>query len=85
MKRIICSCLLVGGVVAAAMAYPLDGFESTGIRRLALLDLRVQGKLPGPVPVSGGQRPLAEISLNLLEGPGAALTQLPAKDAELQA
>ena len=63
------------------MAYPLDGFESTGIRRLALLDLRVQGKLPGPVQVSGGQRPLAEISLNLLEGPGAALTQLPAKDA----
>ncbi len=67
------------------MAYPLDGFERTGIRRLALLDLRVQGKLSGPVPVSGGQRPLAEISLNLLDGPGATLTALPAKDAELQA
>lgn len=85
MRKIAWSFLLAGFVAAAAMAYPLDGFDSTGIRRLALIDLRVQGKLPGPVPVSGGQRSLTEISLNLLQGPGAALPALPEKDAELQA
>ena len=41
------------GLVEAAGSYPMDGYTTTGIRRLELVRLRVEGRLSGPVPVKG--------------------------------
>lgn len=74
--------LLAGLSAAAAWAYPIDGFEASGIRRLELVRLRVTGAIPGQVPPPGGRRPLSEVRLRLADGAGPA--ELPLVDTELQ-
>ncbi len=74
--------LLVG---TAAEAYPLDGFPTSGIRRLELVRLRVEGALPGTAPPPGGRRPLSDVHLRLTAGAGVPLDALPAPDEALQA
>ncbi len=65
-------------------AYPFDGYESTGIRRLLRLQWVIEGKLRGTLPPPGGQRRLSEIKLNLQNSRGDSLSTLPAMDRELQ-
>ncbi|MGW8321004.1 MAG: hypothetical protein ACWGSD_05565, partial [Thermodesulfobacteriota bacterium] len=67
-----------------ASGYPIDGYPSTGIRRLARLSLIAEGKMPGNLPPPGARRPLSEIRLNLLGPAGDALAVLPAPDPGLQ-
>jgi len=50
-----------------ATAYPLDGYETTGIRRLLAIRLVQEGKLPGGKQPPGALLPLAEVDLRLLE------------------
>ena len=53
--------------VVPAFAYPLDGYETTGIRRLKRLELIRDKKMAGPVLSSGSGHPLDAIFHYLLE------------------
>ena len=50
---------LIGSEVA--LAYPIDGYEYTGIRRLDFYDLAQKGVVPGRQLPAGAKLPLAEI------------------------
>jgi hypothetical protein len=50
----------------AAAAYPLDGYEATGIRRLLAIRLVQEGKLPGGKQPAGALLNLADVDLRLL-------------------
>jgi len=54
------------GATAAAAPYPLDGYETTGIRRLLAIRLVQQGKLPGSKQPAGALLSLADVDLRLL-------------------
>ncbi len=82
--KIFCGSLLLLFILNSAYGYPVDGYETTGIRRLAAIELALAKKLSAPVPVSGARKPIAEIKLNLLKSPGAELSKLPEPDAKLQ-
>ncbi|MCB2149306.1 MAG: serine hydrolase, partial [Deltaproteobacteria bacterium] len=68
-----------------ARAYPIDGFETTGIRRLAFLHQVVEGRSKGPVLPPGARRSIADIRLNLEGDAGRDLDRLPSSDPGLQA
>jgi hypothetical protein len=63
----------------AAGAYPLDGYETTGIRRLLAIRLVQEGKLPGGKQPPGALLTLPDVDLRLV---GASLA-VPPPDAEL--
>ncbi len=66
-------------------AYPVDGYEATGIRRLERLRLRLAGKLSGPVPPPGARKLTPDIHLWLADtDAGKAFETLPAPDPTLQ-
>lgn len=46
--------------------YPIDGYELTGIRRLARLQLIKEGELSGTLPPPGGRKSFTEIRLHLV-------------------
>jgi hypothetical protein len=64
-------------------AYPVDGYEQTGIRRLERLRLRLAGKLSGPVPPPGARKPTQDIHLWLTDAV-EPLETLPPPDPILQ-
>ncbi|MBN1481143.1 hypothetical protein EH223_01640 [candidate division KSB1 bacterium] len=87
MKMKLCTGLLAISLLlqlTTAMAYPFDGYEYTGIRRLARLAQVIEGKFKGTKPPSGGLRILTDIKLNLLGARGDSLAVLPAENAKLQ-
>ena len=65
------------------VSYPFDGYDSTGIRRLARLKLVIEGKLKGTIPPSGGLKLSQDIKLNLLGGRGDSLQFFPKDDPQL--
>ena len=72
--------LLCAGVAAAAAgaaAYPLDGYETTGIRRLLAIRLVQEGKLPGGKQPPGALLKLPDVDLRLV----GATVVVPAPDA----
>ena len=54
------------------IAYPVDGYKESGIRRIERLRIRLAGKLKGPVPVNGARRLMSEIQLHLFKMPTSA-------------
>ena len=64
---------------SAASAYPLDGYETTGIRRLLAIRLVQEGKLPGGKQPPGALLGLADVDLRLV---GSRFV-VPPVDAEL--
>lgn len=64
--------------------YPIDGYELTGIRRLKRLELIMAGELKESKPISGAQKSISDIKLNLLGAKGDSLEALPAADAKFQ-
>ena len=82
--------IVVGGVLgvlgmaAVAAAYPADGYETTGIRRLEWVNRIVSGEIRGTRPVPGALKPSADIRLNLTAGRGDALDPLPSPDPGFQ-
>ena len=81
-RRLWCTSLGVLAMLSSVDAYPVDGYATTGIRRLELLRLRVEDKLPGNKPVSGALRSTAAIRLHLLEA--ADVVAFPDPDRALQ-
>ena len=69
--------------VDTAWDYPVDGYASTGIRRLERLRLRLAGEMDGPTPVAGGRLALSDIALRATHL--ADLEGFPEPDASLSA
>ena len=66
-------------------AYPIDGYGITGIRRLMYLELVLKGEIKGSMPISGAQKELREIKLNLFDtSKGDSLSTIPSIDPALQ-
>ena len=51
------------------LAYPIDGYLLTGIRRLLRLERIQNGEIKGDAMIKGALKPLAEIKLNLYQTP----------------
>ncbi len=64
-------------------SYPYDGYEYTGIRRLAYIKQVVEGTRKGTKPVPGSLHLMADIKLNLNNSRGDSLSELPQADSEL--
>lgn len=64
-------------------AYPMDGYASTGIRRLERVRLIAEKKIAGPRLSSGALHGADSIRLNVVDRVDS-LTALPAVDADLQ-
>ena len=77
---LLCLCLLA--LPGRAPAYPLDGYESTGIGRLLHQRLIQEGEIPGKKRPSGELLPLARVDLRLLDHPDL---ELPPPDPKLTA
>ncbi|MCB0688538.1 MAG: hypothetical protein KDC53_18490 [Saprospiraceae bacterium] len=69
----------------SAFTYPIDGYSITGIRRLLYLEMVLNGALKGNAPISGAQKELREIKLNLFDtDKGDSLKALPTPDPIFQ-
>ncbi|MEQ8240381.1 MAG: serine hydrolase [Cyclobacteriaceae bacterium] len=65
--------------------YPIDGYSSTGIRRLAYLEKKLSGEVTGTPIINGAKKSISEIKLNLLDTRGDSLAALPtAADPDFQ-
>ncbi|MFH1570059.1 MAG: serine hydrolase [Gemmatimonadota bacterium] len=85
MSRLALPFALLLTAVQAAVAYPMDGYPETGIRRLELVRLRVARQLSGPVVVKGSRRSIRDIHLNLAGPDSGRVRNLPPPDPGLQA
>ena len=74
--------LFILAMAPSGFTYPLDGYESTGIRRIEAARLSVLGQLPGRAQPPGARLPLERVDLRLLDHPDF---ELPAADSEFTA
>ncbi|MFH1321863.1 MAG: serine hydrolase [Bacteroidota bacterium] len=65
-------------------SYPIDGYEVSGIRRLKRLQLIMDGGIKDAKPISGAQKSIKDIKLNLPGTRGDSLNTIPAPDPEFQ-
>lgn len=77
--------LFLFGGYAETMAYPIDGYVLTGIRRLLRLELIQKGEIKDTPLIVGAQKSIHDIKLNLYQtAKGDSLQQLPVVDPDLQ-
>jgi len=77
-----CFCLLF---VVPMEAYPINGYQYTGIRRLLRLERIMKGEIKDTPILKGAQKPYEEIRLNLYGTErGDSLSTFPEQDPELQ-
>lgn len=84
-KAIFLLSLFMLSLPASMRPYPIDGYATTGIRRLAYLRDVVNGDVRGRMPLPGAMKSIDDIKLNLLGERGEDLMTLPATDPDLQA
>ncbi len=72
------------GVISIDSNYPIDGYETTGIKRLLYLQKKIDGEVTGTPPIAGARKSIADIQLNLLGEKGDSLAVLPSADPALQ-
>lgn len=86
MKRYLYTPLVVLCTALIAFSdYPIDGYESTGIRRLNYLEKIYNGELEGRKRLpDGALKPLSYIKLNLVDRKDEILGELPEKDSDFQ-
>ncbi|MBN2410808.1 serine hydrolase [candidate division KSB1 bacterium] len=65
-------------------SYPYDGYEYTGIRRLAYIKHVVDGTRKGTKPVPGSLLSISDVKLNLVNSRGDSLNELPTADPALE-
>ncbi len=82
--KIIIIAFLVIAFQSESMAYPYDGYKTTGIRRLLRLQLIMEGVITDKKPVAGAQKKLNDIHLNLMNSKGDSLSIFPKADPDLQ-
>lgn len=76
MKRHLLPTLALGltvGLTPVAQAYPLDGYDETGIRRLEASRLAHEGEIRGPKQPAGALLPTEAVDLRLLDRPDLTL------------
>lgn len=83
-KNLFLTLLFACATMAPAPPYPIDGYDTTGIRRLKRLQLIESGELEGAKLIPGALKTLAEIELNLTGERGDSLQELPDPDPVLQ-
>lgn len=66
------------------LSYPIDGYDSTGIRRLNRLQLILNGELKDAQPIVGARKTMNDIHLQLTNEKGDSLSVLPSNDPDLQ-
>lgn len=76
--------LLLVTIPVPLSSYPIDGYESTGIRRLARLQAIVDGEIKDTAPIPGALKSVNDIKLHLFGRTDLQLDSLPQKDADLQ-
>ena len=82
--------LKISAVVFMCMAfavpsnYPIDGFQTTGIKRLKRLQLTISGELPNPGLPPGAYKSINDIKLNLVSRKKDSTESLLVVDATLQ-
>lgn len=76
--------ILVFLSLALTTKYPIDGYATTGIRRLDRLEKIYNGEIKGQLPVKGALKSIDDIQLNLVGTRGAPLYHLPKADVDLQ-
>ncbi|WP_372774928.1 serine hydrolase [Mangrovibacterium sp.] len=64
--------------------YPIDGYKSTNIRRLARLQKIIDGEIKDTKPIPGALKSIKDIKLNLVGERGDSLETLPVPDKKLQ-
>lgn len=64
--------------------YPIDGYQTTGIKRLRRLELALAGDLPDAKLPAGAYKRLSEIKLNLLAKKDLEISSILKEDAALQ-
>jgi hypothetical protein len=64
--------------------YPIDGYKTTGIRRLDRLQKIIDGQIKGTIPIPGALKSINDIKLNLLGVRGDSLAEFPQPDKKLQ-
>lgn len=69
---------------AGLQAYPIDGYFLTGIRRLARIQMILDGEIKDTQPISGSRKKISEIKLQLENPKGDSLADIPKSDPELQ-
>jgi len=74
--------LCLSALPGRSLAYPLDGYESTGIKRLEIQRMVQEGQAQGKKRPSGELLPLAMVDLRLLDYPDF---ELPTPDPALSA
>jgi hypothetical protein len=82
MKRLARNALLTAGLLAgsaAALAYPIDGYEDTGIRRVEGARLANEGLALGGFQPPGGQLTTEQVDIRLMDRQDL---QLPPADSE---
>jgi len=82
--KILAAIVMLPFAFEGSFGYPIDGYKTTGIRRLERLNLVMQDSLWGTKPPPGGQWSISQIKLNLQNARGDSLATLPAVDTELQ-
>lgn len=74
--------LAIIGTTQTGYTYPLDGYDTTGIRRIEAARLAVLGQLKGRQQPPGALLPLEQVDLRLLDN---ATLELPGPDPEFTA
>lgn len=77
--------IFMAGLFFEAAAYPIDGYNLTGIRRLLRLHFINSGEIKEKPPLPGAQKSIEDIELHLCGTErGEQLDSLPERDPELQ-
>ena len=76
--------VLVAACLIASAYYPIDGYQTTGIRRLKRLQLCIAGDLPNPGLPPGAYLSVKDIKLNLTTRKKDSVGTILVEDAKLQ-
>jgi hypothetical protein len=78
-------CVLLLSMAGELLAYPIDGYALTGIRRLLRLELIQKGEIKEASLLKGAQKSVEDIQLNLYQTPkGDSMAVLPEADPAFQ-
>ncbi|MFA9389909.1 MAG: serine hydrolase [Prolixibacteraceae bacterium] len=76
--------IVLMGMNLTLQAYPIDGYFASGIRRLVRIQRIVSGEIKDTKPISGAQKSINEIHLQLENEKGDSLATLPSTDPAFQ-
>lgn len=76
--------LIVLFLIPDKYTYPIDGYETTGIKRLNRLQLILEGKIKDKPPVAGALKSIKDIKLNYTENKDDIANLIPPVDPALQ-